>query len=231
MFPTQVAMWQDEERIGGPPVGTGSSFGEDAPLEAHLRDLALLRARHPALAVGAMIPRGSSGSVFAVSRIDAASRTEYLVAFNSGDEEGAVDVAPSTPSGEWSTILGRGSASTLGDGRLRVTLPARSTLVLRADRALPAPPAPQVSLRTGKDRVTGRYRLTATVPGNDPSSVTFLVRRPGGPWRVAGTDDARPFRVFLPAGKGRVQVAAVVEDSSGQRASSTARSLRITPFL
>ena len=36
MFPTQVAQWQREERIGSAPVGTGSSFAEDSALEARV---------------------------------------------------------------------------------------------------------------------------------------------------------------------------------------------------
>jgi hypothetical protein len=112
-----------------------------------------------------------------------------------------------------------------------VTLPPRSSVVLEADRVLPPPATPSVSLRVGKDRVTGRYRLAASVPGSDPSSVTFLVRRAGGAWTVAGTDDARPFRVFIAPGRGSVQVAAVVTDSAGQRAASSPVRVRITPFV
>ncbi|MBI1350983.1 MAG: hypothetical protein GC156_07685 [Actinomycetales bacterium] len=231
MFPTKVTMWQSEERIGGAPIGTGSSFDRSTALEAHLATLARLRAEHPALATGAMIPRGSSGPVFAVSRIDAAQRKEYVVAFNGGADAASIDVRASTPGLGWTPLLGEGSVSPGAGGSLRVAVPARSTVVLEADQPLPQPGAPQVSLRTGKDAVTGRYRLAATVPGNDPSSVTFLVRRPGRAWTVAGTDDARPFRVFLPTGRGSVQVAAVVEDSAGRRAATAPRTLRITPFL
>ncbi len=230
MFPTEVSEWQREERIGGPPIGTSSSFGESTDLEQHVAALARLRSAHPALATGAFLPRGSSGSVFAASRIDPTTRTEYLVAFNSGSAEGSIVVTPATPGARWTTLLGSGSAVS-DDGAVRVRVPARSSVAFVADAPLPAPGVPQVSLRSTKDRVTGRFRLSATVPGSDPSSVTFLVRRPGRAWAVAGVDDARPFRMYLPAGKGTVQVAAVVQDSAGQRAASPIRSLRIAPFL
>ncbi len=68
MFPTQVAEWQREQRIGTPPVGTGSSFDESTAIEARLRQLSALRAKYPALAGGAMIPRYGKDSVFAASR-------------------------------------------------------------------------------------------------------------------------------------------------------------------
>jgi glycosidase len=231
MFPTQVQEWQREERIGGAPIGAGSSFAEDSALEARLRLLSALRAEHPALASGAMITRYGQGGVYAASRIDATRRVEYLVAFNSSDQAASVSVPTSTPAASWRPLAGGTAASSDQAGVVAVTLPPRSSVVLEADRVLPPPAAPSVSLRVGKDRVTGRYRLAASVPGADPSSVTFLVRRAGGAWTVAGTDDARPFRVFVAPGRGSVQVAAVVTDSAGQRAASSPVRVRITPFV
>jgi glycosidase len=231
MFPTQVAEWQVQERIGGAPVGTGSAFDGSTVIEGHLAALARLRTEHPALASGPMIPRGSAGPVFALSRIDAAARTEYLVAFNSADEEADITVETATPGAVWRPLLGAGGAVDAGDGRVRIVVPARSSVVVRSDRLLPQPSAPKVALRTAKDSLTGRYRLTAKVPGQDPSSVTFLVRRPKGAWQVAGVDDARPYRLYLPTGKGTVQVAAVVTDSAGQSSTSAPRTIRIDPFL
>ena len=231
MFPTQVQEWQREERIGGTPIGTGSSFAESSAIESRIAGLSALRAEHPALASGAMISRLASGGVFAASRIDAARRVEYLVAFNGADQAASVAVPTSTPSATWRSLVGGPSTTTDAAGVATLALPPRSTAVLVADRVLPVPAAPSVSLRVGKDRVTGRYRLSATVPGTDPSAVTFLVRRPGGTWAVAGTDDARPFRVFLPPGRGVVDVAAVVTDSVGARAATSPVRVRITPFV
>ncbi len=57
MFPTQVQDWQREERIGGAPIGTGSSFGESTAIESRVTALSALRRAHPALASGAMITR------------------------------------------------------------------------------------------------------------------------------------------------------------------------------
>ena len=37
MFPTQVAEWRTEERVGSPPIGTGSSFDVPHPVADHLR--------------------------------------------------------------------------------------------------------------------------------------------------------------------------------------------------
>jgi hypothetical protein len=210
----------------------GSSLGEATPISTRLVQLAALRRAHPALASGAQIPRFGDGAVFAASRIDATARHEYVVAFNNADEAATVSFGTSTPSATWTPLLGGPAASTDAAGRMTVTIGPRTSLVLKADAALPAPAAPSVTVKSGKDAITGKYRLVATVPGSDPSTVTFVMRRPGSAsWTVLGTDDARPFRVFVPASRARVEVAAVVKDSVGQTASSAPLPLRLVPFI
>lgn len=231
MFPTQVQEWQREERIGGAPIGTGSSFGEVTPIEARIATLAGLRRDHPALATGAMVTRFASGGVFAASRVDATTRTEYVVAFNNSDSPATAAVPTSTSGASWRPLAGGSPAVSDAGGVVQVVLAPRSSLVLQADRPMAVPSAPSVSVRATRDFVTGRHRLAATVPGGDPSTVTFLVRRPGGTWQVAGTDDARPYRVFLAPGRGSVDVTAVVTDSAGQRAAATPIRMRIAPFV
>ncbi|MCC6183309.1 MAG: alpha amylase C-terminal domain-containing protein, partial [Microthrixaceae bacterium] len=232
MFPTAVDRWRTESRIGGAPIGARSSFDVDSPIAAHLADLARLRARYPALATGAMIPRLGSGPVFAVSRIDAGERREFAVVFNAGDGPAPARVPTSTPGATWQAVLGTGSGAGAGSGfasdasgALAVTVPARSALVLRADAALPVPAAPSVRVRVRPDAATGTYRLSAGVAGADPSTVTFVLRRGRGPWTVVGSDDARPFAVYVPPARGasaRVQAAAIVQDSAGRTATSPA---------
>ena len=64
MFPTQVAEWQTQPRVGSPPIGTGSSFDVTGnPIEARLRELARLREENPALATGATIVRVAKGGL------------------------------------------------------------------------------------------------------------------------------------------------------------------------
>jgi glycosidase len=233
MFPTQVQDWQRQDRIGGVPVGTGSSFDGSTPIEARVRALAAARSANPALATGPMITRLGEGSVFAASRIDSTTRREYLVAFNTGDSAASAVIPTSTPSSAWTPVLGGSAAASDASGAVTVTIPARSSLVLKASDPLPPPPAPSVSVRVGRDFASGTYRLSATVPGADPSSVTFVMRPRGATaWTVVGTDDARPFRVFVPPARGRqVEVGAVVRDSAGSVASASISPMAIAPFL
>ena len=43
LFPTRVAEWQTEERVGSPPIGTGSSF--DLVAQSDLRRICARSAR------------------------------------------------------------------------------------------------------------------------------------------------------------------------------------------
>lgn len=231
MFSTQVPVWRSEARIGSAPIGAGSSFDVESAIGDRLRELANLRAKHPALASGAMITRLADGDVLAVSRIDSQRRKEYVAVFNGGDDEALVRVPTSTPSTPWSSLVDGPPAGSNGSGLLTVRVPARSTAVLEAIRALPTPRPPTIALRAAEDYVTGRYRLSAKVPGTDPASVTFLMRSAGGTWKALGTDDARPFRVFVPATRGQAEIAAVVTDSKGARAATRSQAITLSPFL
>lgn len=225
MFPTKVSEWQRESRIGGGPIGTGSSFAESNPIEARIAELAAARKAYPALAQGAQITRYGNGPVFVASRIDPTDRREYLVGFNASAAPVQVTVPTSTPSSAWRGLLGSADASTDGAGRTQITIPSYGMVALRASAQLPDAGTTSITLKASKDVAFGAYRVTASVPGTDPSSVTFVMRRPGGAWTSLGTDDARPFRTYLSPdrlGKGaKVEVGAIVTTTSGVRATSS----------
>ena len=232
MFPTQVPQWQTERRIGSDPIGQRSGFDIANPLQTHLATLAGVRTAHPALASGAQITRATSDGAIAVSRIDAGDRREYLVAFNTGSDAVDLAVPTSTPATTWSVIAG-GVPVVASDaaGVARVTIPPRSSAVWRADARLPEATQPQITVSTRQDRATGRLLVEAAVPGRDPGSVTFSARASATePWRVVGTDDAPPYRVYLDQGRlglpAGSQVAGVVTSSSGQQAISLAVAIR-----
>jgi len=236
MFPTEVYQWQGQERIGGQPIGKGSSFDESTAIEARIRTLNTLRAEYPALATGAQITRYGQGPVFAISRIDAADRREYLVAFNSGDTPSTVTIPTATPNSTWQPLLGGSSATSDASGVVALQLEPRSSLALRAASALPIPSAPTVTIEIEDDPASGAYLATATVPGSDPASVTFVWRPVGAvSWAVLGTDDARPFRITLDPdrlGRGnRIEVAAIATGSTGLRAASTPVPITMKPLF
>jgi glycosidase len=226
MFPTQVSDWQTQPRVGSPPIGTGSSFDiTNNPIEGELRQLAALRDANPALATGWSVPRYAKGAVLVVSRIDPATKREYVAAFDNGSAPATVTVQTST-AGSWTTLLGpAGAVTSNATGKLSLTIPAVGVVLLKADGAVFSAPATKPALRVAPDDLSNLVAATATVSGGAPVSVAFAVRRAGSKtWRRLDVDTSPPFRGFLdPARFGkheRVQVVAVSRALDGSTAVS-----------
>jgi glycosidase len=233
MFPTKVAEWQAEERVGSPPIGTGSSFDVvNHPVAAHLRVLGALRADHPALSTGATFVRLAQQSVLAVSRIDRAARHEYLAVFNAGEEDARVTVPTATPSTSWRPLLGATAAQSDANGRVTLTVPALGALLLRADAELPKRDAAKAVVTVRPDEISSLLRVSATASTLDPLSVAFAVRRAGAPrWSRLGVDDSGPYAVYLDPRryrKGeRISLVAVVRASDGSVSTSPVLSVTL----
>ncbi|MBV8952067.1 MAG: DUF3459 domain-containing protein, partial [Actinobacteria bacterium] len=204
---------------GGPPIGTGSSFDVTNPLEAWLTQLAALRDAHPELATGASVVRRASGAVLVVSRIDAATGREVVVAFNNGTTPATITVPTATPNASWSVAFGTGTVK----GNLTITIPPVSALAAVPSTGLPkaAPGTPK--LTAAPDALTDYDALTATVAGA-PASVWFAIRRPGGSWQKVAVDDSAPYRGFVDPlqfkKKQKVQAVAVARGVDGSVAVS-----------
>ena len=228
MFPTQVAAWRAEPRVGGAPIGAGSSFDLDSPVTAGLRRLNELRAEHGALATGATVVRRSRGNVLVVSRIDRAAGREYLALFNTGTGAARMTFPTSTPRSEWTRLLGRPSAvSSTRTGALTLTLPAVSASLLQATRRVPAVRPSKPAVTGARDGLSSLWRVSARVVGRAPVSVAFAVKRAGGPWLRVAIDDSPPYRAFLTPSEfrrgERVSVVAVARSLDGRVAASLVR--------
>lgn len=229
LFPTQVSEWQTEERLGGPPIGTGSSFDVDHELAADLRRLGVLRAAHPALSVGATIVRRSDRNVLVISRIDAAARREYVAAFNSGTSQAPLAVPTSTPLARWTPLFGTSERfESAPDRTLSLHLAPLSAVLLRADRDLPARRPARPALRVVRDSLSDFWRVSAT-SGAQPASVSFAIKRGRAAWRLLAADDSPPHRAFLDPTKfsrrERVHLVAIARSLDGATAVS-----RVVPF-
>jgi glycosidase len=228
MFPTAVKEWQTQERVGSPAIGTGSSFDVVAnPVGDGLRALGALRDKVPALSVGSTVVRLAAGQLFAVSRIDRGARREYLAVFNNGTAPAPATIQTATPSAAWTPLLGGVGGTSDGAGRLSVTVPPLSALLLEAGTELPVRTVGAPRLTVGPDSLSSLYALTATASTLDPLSVTFAVKRAGVSWRRVAVDDSPPYRGFLEPARFRrgelVQVVALARSSSGAVAVSAVR--------
>jgi glycosidase len=226
MFPTRVAEWQTEARVGSSAIGSGSAFDlVEHPIAAHLRVLGSLREANPALSTGASIVRLAQEGVLAVSRIDRDARREYVAVFNAGEQPARVTVQTATPSSGWNALLGAAAATSAANGRLTVTVPALSALVLRAGVDLPKRGPAKATVRVKPDEISSLLRVSATTSTLDPLSVTFAVQRAGAQsWSRLGADDSVPYAVYLDPRRYRkgesVSLVAVVRASDGSVSTS-----------
>ena len=234
MFPTQVPDWQTQPRIGGPPIGTGSSFDVTTnPIEIELKQLGALRDANPALSTGWTVVRYAKGGVLAVSRIDPGTKREYLEVFNNGAETASVHVTTATPSSAWTPLLGGGtSASSDAAGTLTVSVPAVGAVLLEAASTIPDHAAAAPKLAVKGDDLSNLWAATATVAGNRPVSVAFAVLRAGShTWKRLDVDTSPPYRAFLDPAKfsknERVQVVAIARALDGSTAVSAVVPFRV----
>jgi Alpha amylase, catalytic domain/Domain of unknown function (DUF3459) len=199
MFPTRVAEWRTEPRVGSPPIGSASSFdARDHPVGTRIRELAALRKAHPALADGPTVVRLADGPRLVVSRFDLGARREYVTAFNAGTARASVTVQTATPGAGWDTLLGPAQpARSTAAGRLTLSLAPLEAVVLRSQADLPARASVRPALVVRADELTNLVQARATVATQEPVSVAFAVKRGGRAWRRVAADQSPPFRGFL----------------------------------
>ncbi|KAA6217300.1 pullulanase-type alpha-1,6-glucosidase [Streptomyces filamentosus] len=224
LFASKVADYLDDDQLGTDRTHATDAYDTTHPLYRSIAALSKLTREHPALRDGVQQERYAEGSVYAASRTDARQRVEYLVAANSSTEPKTVSVP--VDSASFRTLYGGQGVVTAKDGKATVTVPALSTLVLRADRPLPAVAAkPSVTLKAPAAGATGTVELTADVTGGGLDRVVFAAQVGDGRWQTLGTADHAPYKVTqhvtAPAGTA-LRYKAVVVDPAGRTASATA---------
>ena len=200
MFASQVEIYNGEKVLGG-ASGSMNRYRTNHPFYRWLHELAELRSRHPALADGAQINRyaAASAGIFAISRFDRRTNTEYLVVANNATTQQSATFDTWTSRGSFVPVFGaKRPVRPAAGGQVTVTVPPLSVAVWRAsapiDRA--APPSVALSLADGSS-VAGRAEIGATIGTDTAADVTFLYRQVGAStWSVLGTDDNAPYRVF-----------------------------------
>ena len=199
MFPTRVAAWRNEPRVGSAPIGERSSLEvRDHPVAIHLRQLATLREAHPALAGGPTAVRLADGPQLVLSRFDLSARREYVAAFNAGTTRVSVTVPIATPGSAWETLLGSAqTAQSTAAGRLTLSLAPLEAVVVRAQANLPARAAVRPSLVVRADELTNLVQARATAATAEPVSVAFALKRGRAAWRRVAADGSPPYRGFL----------------------------------
>jgi pullulanase-type alpha-1,6-glucosidase len=238
MFASRTADYLDDDQLGTDRTHAEAAYDTQAPLYRQISALAKLRKAHPALADGVQTERYAADGpgVYAFSRTDATTGAEYVVAFNNADAPKTATFATGSAHMTFRGLHGTDAIVKSGaDTKVTVTVPAGSAVVLKAAGRLAAPAAePTITLRAPDPGATGTVELTADVAGGQLNRVVFAAQTGDGKWRTLGTADHAPYKVThtvdagTPAGTA-LRYKAVVVDSAGRTASTTAASTTGTP--
>jgi glycosidase len=221
MFATDIEIWKNEVRIGGSPIGNGNSFTatSQSPVAQYLIKLAQIRKENPALANGPMLERFSKYALYVISKKDVVENREYLVAFNNSDTDEVVEVTTATSTGGWSQILGTTDVTT-NQSKVTFTVPALSTIVLKANSPIDQFATKFTKLSTSMDDLTGFYKVKAGISSKDFLSVEFFARNVGSTkWISQGVDTGAPYSIFLDPidfPKKRIEIRAIARNSKGE---------------
>ena len=221
MFPTDIELWKNETRVGGSPIGNGDAFSvtSQSPVANYLIKLAEIRKNNPALANGPMLERYSKYALYVISKKDVVDNKEYLVAFNNSDTDEVVEVTTATSTGGWSQILGTTEVVT-NQSKVTFTVPALSTIVLKANSPIDQFATSFTKLSTSMDDLTGFYKVKAGISSKDFLSVEFFARNAGSTkWISQGVDTGAPYSIFLDPidfPKKKIEIKAIARNSKGE---------------
>ncbi|MFJ4896498.1 pullulanase-type alpha-1,6-glucosidase [Streptomyces sp. NPDC088727] len=231
MFASKTADYLDDDELGTDRTHASDAYDPKHPLYRSIAALSELTAENPALRDGVQTERYAEGSVYAFSRTDPARGDEYVVATNNGTAAKTVELLTESARMDFRTLYGgSGTVRSGADKKITVTVPALSSIVLRAGKPLGAPATrPTISLKAPAAGATGTVELTADVDGGSLDRVVFAAQQGNGKWTTLGTADHAPYKVTqtiagTTAAGTPLRYKAVVVDRSGRTASALASS-------
>ncbi|WP_328697086.1 pullulanase-type alpha-1,6-glucosidase [Streptomyces sp. NBC_00342] len=231
MFASKTADYLDDDELGTDRTHASDAYDPKHPLYRSIAALSELTAENPALRDGVQTERYAEGSVYAFSRTDPARGDEYVVATNNGTAAKTVELPTESARMDFRTLYGgSGTVRSGADKKITVTVPALSSIVLRAGKPLGAPATrPTISLKAPAAGATGTVELTADVDGGSLDRVVFAAQQGNGKWTTLGTADHAPYKVTqtiagTTAAGTPLRYKAVVVDRAGRTASALASS-------
>ncbi|MFI6653314.1 pullulanase-type alpha-1,6-glucosidase [Streptomyces sp. NPDC050529] len=231
MFASKTADYLDDDELGTDRTHASDAYDTSHPLYRSIAALSELTAKNPALRDGVQTERYAEGSVYAFSRTDPERSNEYVVATNNGTTAKTVELSTESAGMDFPTLYGGSATVRSGaDKKITVTVPALSSIVLRAEKQLGAPAAkPSITLKAPAAGATGTVELTADVDGGSLARVVFAAQTGNGKWTTLGTADHAPYKVTQTIGDAvaagtPLRYKAVVVDRTGRTASALAAS-------
>ncbi len=125
MFPSKVAVYNDNDLIGTDATTAQSNFDRGHPIYRQIATLAEVRKATPALYAGATISRAFADKpgLYAVSRIDPETGQEVVMAFNTSTEAVTRRITIEPRSLTFSPLAGQCALAADAPGSLTITLP------------------------------------------------------------------------------------------------------------
>ncbi|WP_290857611.1 pullulanase-type alpha-1,6-glucosidase [Hamadaea sp.] len=193
MFASKTPDYLDDDLLGTDRTHAVDNYETTHPIYQTIAALSRLRAAHPGLATGTQKVRHAGGGVFAVSRVDSGEQVEYVVAMNSSTQSQTVTLSTaSAPGTRFSRIypsLADGPVSD-GDGKVIVTIPALSSVVLQAQQPVAAAAGtPTITINSPGDgaKVPTIAKVSATVGNASPTATVSFSAQVNGRWQALGT--------------------------------------------
>jgi glycosidase len=153
LFPSQTAVYNDNNLIGTDATTADSNFDTNHPLYRYIAETAAIRQGHAAFRRGAMETRvfevgtgadssagmnvrqfdAATGTAFAFSRFDPTTGQEYLVVINAGAAAQKINTRVEPDTTQFTSLMGTCPASVATTATAQVDVPAFGIVVCEAD--------------------------------------------------------------------------------------------------
>lgn len=225
IFPSRVASYNDNELLGTDATTAQDNFDTGHPLYQTLRRYGEIYRAHRPLRRGVQIHRYSSDApgIYAFSRVDPASRQEYVLAFNNDTKPHSARFKTYAKGGFTPVHPADGKPLT-ADGTLTVEVPGLDFVIFKAERPIPrADAAPAVRFAGLVDNGVLIQDQFVSVELSDDAlaDVTFEAKIDDGEFEPLGRDLNPPYRVFFKLGNRANGTPVVFRATAGDYAGHT----------
>jgi glycosidase len=134
MFPSRVAVYNDNKLVGSDATTAQDNFNAQSPLYRTIARMAAIRASDPALRGGDQIVRnaGPESGLFAVSRRAPSGGGETLVVYNTSETPIIAQVSVDAGSLRWQSVEGRCARQASAPGSYKVEVEALGYIICKA---------------------------------------------------------------------------------------------------
>jgi glycosidase len=240
MMPSEVTYYNATNVLGTDKTSADNNFDTDHPLYLKWRDYARVLREHETLRNGLQhIRTTDTSNAYALSRFNASTGEEYLIAFNFNPDRRKTVIVPALAN-TYTAVYGIESDITkdVADN-LNIPVPASSLVILKATGIsdMAAPTIASVEGPTDGSFVSGNLAFDVEITGADARDIpTYTLTleqslNSGTTWTTAAIDHDFPYSLYLNtadiADGSDVQVRVFAENINGDTDTSTVTTLTV----